>query len=293
MKPYFNFNRKEKLGVVVLGTLMLMLTVGLNIGYSTYVPNPFEIDKSAIEFLSTGNESQFITQNQEANQEPVQKEEKEYRITDFDPNKLNLKGWESLGFSKKQAQSIVNYKNNYGPFKKKEDIQRLYVVSDEKYAELKPFIKIESQPGIEEPVVYSDLENKAEIQFQTVELNAATKEDLIKLPGIGDYYASRILNYRDKIGGFLEMSQVEEMSISDDAKAILKEQGEINPDLIKTININTAPKDEIRKIPFSNWLTTAAILKAREKKSLTNLDFLTPTEISDSDKQKFAAYIHF
>jgi hypothetical protein len=37
----------------------------------------------------------------------------------FDPNSLNLEGWKALGFSEKQATTIVNYRdrNLHGSFK--------------------------------------------------------------------------------------------------------------------------------------------------------------------------------
>ena len=58
----------------------------------------------------------------------------------------------------------------------------------------------------------------------TISINSATKEDLMALKGIGETFADRILNYRNKLGGFVEVAQIEKLYISDDAKAILKEK---------------------------------------------------------------------
>lgn len=41
-----------------------------------------------------------------------------------------------------------------------------------------------------------------------VDLNAADKEGLKKLPGVGDVLAERIIKHREKIGGFKEVSQL-------------------------------------------------------------------------------------
>ena len=58
-----------------------------------------------------------------------------------------MEGWKNLGFSEKQAQVILNYKerNLRGSFKNLEDIQKCFVISADKFLELKPWIKIKEQ----------------------------------------------------------------------------------------------------------------------------------------------------
>ncbi len=269
--------------MVALSTLILLLTVVLNVGYSTYVPDPFDVDESKLEYLVLNDESpedHFENQNNNV------------VITDFDPNKIGIEDWINLGFSEKQAASIVKYRESYGPFKKKEDIKKLYVVSDEKFAELEGHIIIEStdkhqkNKTIEAPV-------EELTPMVLVELNQATKEELVSLQGIGDYYADRIINYRSKLGGFVDFEQIQEMSIRDEAKSAIVELTSIDVAKVQKTNINTATKDELKKVPYSNWLAVATILKFRDKQSITDLDFLTPEEMSPQDKAKFQFYIEF
>ena len=44
-----------------------------------------------------------------------------------------------------------------------------------------------------------------------VELNTADTATLKKIPGIGSYYARRIVDYRNRLGGFVSVAQLKEM----------------------------------------------------------------------------------
>lgn len=292
MKPYFNFNRKEKIGVVALSALILLLTVLLNVGYTTYVPDPFDVDESKLEFLVLDDGDSNPSQNQDPDSH-FDKEAFKPVITDFDPNEIGLDKWISFGFSEKQAASIIKYRNSYGPFKRKEDIKKLYVVSDEKYAELEPHIIIIQQQVEQKSSAIESVDPSPSITPKIIELNTATKEELIGLNGIGEYFADRILNYRSKIGGFVDVEQIQEMSIRDEAKSTIIELTTINAALVKKTNINTATKDELRKVPYSNWLAVATILKYRDTQMIVDLDFLAESELSANDKAKFQFYIEF
>ncbi len=291
MKSYFNFNRKEKIGVVTLSALILFLTVVLNVGSSTYVPDPFEVDYTKLDFLTLKeSDSTQLNANYSSNNAGNPTTYSSQSIEDFDPNTIGIEDWVKMGFSQKQAQSIVDYRQRFGPFKRKEDLKKLYVISPEKYAQIEPHIIILT---IETNTIQTQPTTTRTTNSLEVELNNASIEELIRLRGIGEGYAKRIVNYRSKIGGFIDFSQVEKISISDEAKESLRQFGTINPLLVTKTNINTATKEQIKAIPFSNWLVVAAIIKQRETSPITNLNFLTETEISSADKLKFEYYVNF
>lgn len=286
---YFNFNRKEKVGVITLSVLIVVLTIVLNVGYSTYIPNPLDVDESKLNFVQLNEDGNASAAYYSTNQSDVVSTLHTPELHDFDPNIIAIHDWVNMGFSQKQAESIVNYRERFGPFKRKEDLKRVYVVSEKKYAEIEPYIKISNQENNDHNIP----DKPIVVQNKVIELNTATLEELMSLRGIGEGYGNRIINYRNKIGGFVEFNQIETLSISDDAKLALKEYAIINPDAVQKTNINRASKDELKAIPFSNWSVVSAILKQRDLGVISNLDFLSEKEISTENKIKFELYLSF
>ena len=169
----------------------------------------------------------------------------------FDPNDISLDSLQLLGFSRKQAQTILNYRNKGGKFRQKKDFAKMYVVDSAMYTSLAPYILLPDRYPVKsagegnlvpkraisgtKPVKDGDLVPKRaisgtkladdenlvpnssdsgtkpveeEVFGQKVErnrymcnLNTADSAALVRLYGIGGYYARKILQYRERLGG--------------------------------------------------------------------------------------------
>ena len=108
---------------------------------------------------------------------------------EFDPNVVTLEELTRLGFSERQGQVILNYRDKGGRFRSEQDFAKMYVVDSATFARLEPYIRIPK-----------------------LDLNAADSEALLGLRGIGPYYASKILDYRRRLGGsFTSLDQLLEI----------------------------------------------------------------------------------
>jgi competence protein ComEA len=290
MKGYFNFNKKEKFGVVILSSIIVVLILVLNVGFAVRVPEPHDVDPNQLEYLvlNTDRSNPFnnYSEDDTQNQSTLRK---------FNPNTIQVNEWINLGFSEKQANAILTYRNNYGPFKKKEDLKKIYVINEKKYNELAPFMVFDGVPSDEKTSNQEFITPKSGslTTKSNIKINSATKEDLMALNGIGETFTERILNYRDKLGGFVESAQIEKLYISDDAKSILKEKAIFDVENIRKTNINLASKETLKLIPYSNWAVVAEILRYRDQNKISNLDFLTDKFISPENKEKFIHYVQF
>ena len=97
----------------------------------------------------------------------------------FNPNTVSVEDLQRLGFSEKQAQAIDNYRAAGGQFRRKADFAKSFVVADSVYRRLERYIDI-----------------------PRLDLNRADSSALDALPGIGPWFAQKILEYRDELGGY-------------------------------------------------------------------------------------------
>ena len=146
-----------------------------------------------------------------------------------------------LGFSEKQAQSIDNYRSKGGRFRRKSDFAKSYVVADSVYRRLEAYIDI-----------------------PMTDINKADSAAFDALPGIGPYYAAKMVEYRSRLGGYSHPGQLMEIRNFD------RERYEALSDLItcsspKPYPLWDLPADSLRLHPYiRGWNEARAIVLLRE-----------------------------
>jgi competence ComEA-like helix-hairpin-helix protein len=129
-----------------------------------------------------------------------------------------------------------------------------------------------------------------------VELNTADTTMLKKVPGIGSAYASRIVKFRDLLGGFYSVNQLAEVYGMDEERFnALKPWFTVDASKFKKLNLNELTSEELNKHPYIDYKQAKAILQLRKQKGkLTgweNLQLLD--EFTDIDKIKLLPYLSF
>lgn len=161
----------------------------------------------------------------------------------FDPNTLDTEGWKALGFSERQANTIVSYRdrNLRGNFKTLDDIQKCFVISPEKFLELKPYIKLNPE-----------LNKKQETDFSKIDLNVITFKQLLEF-GLDQKSAAIIIGFRKKLGGFVNKQQI--LNTYDVDKDIVEKLTSICQ--LHTVDV---PKYSLRDAP-EEWLKSHPYFK--------------------------------
>ncbi|WP_228424133.1 helix-hairpin-helix domain-containing protein [Chryseobacterium geocarposphaerae] len=168
----------------------------------------------------------------------------------FDPNTLDLEGWKSFGFSDKQSQTIINYRdrNLKGSFKSLEDLQKCFVISAEKFEEMKPFIRLSSAPNNE-----NKIKQQEKTDFSKVDLNAITFKQLIEF-GFDEKAAGSMIGFRKKLGGFVNKEQIlTTYNIDPELTQKLLATAQLNTSNVQKYTLTEAPEEWLRNHPYFKY----------------------------------------
>ena len=103
-------------------------------------------------------------------------------------------------------------------------------------------------------------------EYTIVDINKADTSAFISLPGIGNKLALRIVNFREKLGGFYSIDQIgETYGLPDSSFQKIKPFLKLETSLLKKFNINSATKDEMKLHPYIKWNLANAIVEYRNQ----------------------------
>jgi DNA uptake protein ComE-like DNA-binding protein len=188
----------------------------------------------------------------------------------FDPNSIGEKEWKRLGFSIKQIRVIRNYLSKGGKFYKKEDLKRIYSIPEDQYASVEPYIRITStytsNKSVKDEKLSKSASSNDRIPVPLIELNSADSLSLLTVRGIGPAFASRIIRFRDRLGGFYTKEQLKEVYGIDSLKySQIQDKFSVNSGLIKKIYLNVAGFDQFKKHPYLTYKQMNAIIQYRQQ----------------------------
>ena len=266
----FSFTNGERNGIIIL-IVIVVLFAGSRYYIKNYVkPNNDNFDIS--EFSEDINSFETAVYNEQkavrkskSKQKQTNLQGEKLRFYTFNPNTASIRDWQNFGFSKKQAKTIIKFIKSGKGIETPEDLKKIYIISDEKYLQLKPYIKI---PPKEEKQ-NKPPKNKKTPEHKTVvkiELNTSTVAELVKVKGIGKKTAQRIIKYRDLLGGYVSVEQLNEVyGITEENFNRMKKGLKINRLKIKKISVNFSEKQDLSKHPYISFKQAQAIIDYRTK----------------------------
>lgn len=272
LDKHFSMNRKELQGLSVLTIVVILLWFLPDI-YRMIKP----VESDAVFVLRKQEIERFLAKqsNDPDSIYPAEYTESEY--FSFNPNKLTREDARRLGLSDYQINMIHNYVEKGGRFYIKEDFAKIYALSEQDFERLSPYIELE-----ENPLRVSN--NKLAVTKQAsqllIELNATDSLELQKLRGIGPVFASRIIRFRDLIGGFHSSSQLLEVYGMDEERyGSLEENIYADSTRVRKININTATYQELSRHPYISASRANAIVQYR----IQHGDYIQSSDLLDID----------
>ena len=303
LKDYFSFSKRDRTGAIVL--IILIVFVFL---LPEFYPAPkVSVDQNAIaEFQKQAARLKAIDTDSTEAVDMISSSSydknaivhKKVQPFYFDPNTISADGWRKLGVNDRTIGTIRKYLSKGGSFKKPQDLGKIYGLRKQEYEQLVPFVRIVARdeenrrPGSSEKL--PNINREMTHVPMALELNEADTTVLIALPGIGSKLASRILNFRNKLGGFYSVEQVAEVfGLPDSTFQKIKPFLRCDSSQIHKLNINTGDEEQLKNHPYIRWNLARAIVNYRRQHGAYNsLDKLMLIDIiSPEIFQKIAPYL--
>ena len=298
MKNYFYFSRGQKIGVTVL-----LCFIALLLAANWLLPNIFD-NKNRIEdsrFMQEVAAFKTSLKDRKFAAKYIKNDNfSKKKLFKFDPNTLDSAGFVSLGIRPNIANNILKYRSKGGKFKTSQDFSKVYGISESQFNELLPYIAIEVREvkKIEEvrEVKKEVREVREEKPVVMVELNAADTTELKKIRGIGSVFARRIVEYREKLGGFADKNQLKEIyGIKPEVYDKIEKHINVNTQNINQIPVNKASVESLTKHLYLRFYAAKAIYDQRRKlgKLSSADDLRNLKDLPEETLEKILPYLSF
>lgn len=283
LKDYFSFTKKERQGIILTGTLILILIL-----FSFFLP--YFINEEAVDFTQFEKEiarlridsstKKWYAKNSDDvyfnDHTPVKFEKfRKPSVFFFDPNTATIEDWTKLGIRQRTVETIKKYIAKGGKFYQPADLKKIWGLSKDDADRLIPYVTIKN-PAKEQPAYEKKIYPKRSYSYtphaiNKVDINAADSTAYIALPGIGSKLSKRILSFRDKLGGFYSIDQVgETFLLPDSTFQKIKPYLTMSNSSVKKININTSSIDEMKIHPYIRYYLANAIFQYRQQHGAFN-----------------------
>ena len=274
LRRWFAFSKGERVAIVTILALILVLILAC-----LFRPSRKSLSDASLHDL----DSLLALRQAAIELQQQQQAEKPQEVTElhpfpFNPNTITEEEWLQIGLTDRQVRSIMNYKAKGGRFYSKSDVEKLYAISEEEYAQLEPFIVLPevargntSKPTAkkQERQAFDDKPKPEKKAIPVVDLNTVDSTTLVELPRMGGYMASRIIAFREKLGGFVEVAQLLDVKGLDSTRfAAMRPYLLIGDTETRKIDVNREDFKTLVGHPYLSYEQVKRIFRQRETRGM-------------------------
>ncbi len=295
LKEYFSLSNNEQRGIIGLLLIILFVFGGSRAYFMWQLPREIPQDNTALiallENKSTEDELKW-QDNPEVEEATV--------FFNFDPNSASKEDLLALGLKESVAATLLNFRSQGGKFYKKEDLKKVYGISEAFYEKVEDYILI-PQETFKHDNANSKTEKAAKFQEQIpvpiekiyLNLNAVDSASLTSIKGVGPAYASRIIKYKKLLGGFRMNEQLLEVyGITPEVYEGIKNQVFVAGPVTQ-IPVNTATWYELKNHPYiSSEMANILLNYKKAHGSIENFHFLLESKlVTEEEFNKIIPYL--
>tara|TARA_Y100000385_G_scaffold287996_1_gene353543 strand:- start:4173 stop:5048 length:876 start_codon:yes stop_codon:yes gene_type:complete len=241
IKSHFVFNRSQRNGIL----LLIFFTSG-------YLVLNYYVDFSKESLLDINSKEVIAIQKELDSLRTIEIESKKPKVFPFNPNFLSdFKGY-VLGMSTEEIDRLLAFRKENKWINSVKDFKKVTKVSDSLLNKISPYFKFPDWiSNSKSKKNYLKKGFKEKTFQQKVDLNITTQEQLEKVNGIGKVKSKKIIDYRNKLGGFSDDIQIYQLYGLDYQliNKVLNEFTVKTPKEIIKMNFNSISASDIATIP--------------------------------------------
>lgn len=251
-KSYFQYSKSQRSGIF----LLVLLCVICQFAFFYLGPT--------IENSKNSEKQKWISLQSKVDSIKVEKLNYVPKIYPFNPNFITDYKGSKLGMSVVEIDRLLNFRKTNQYVNSASEFQKITQVSDSLLSAISPYFKFPDWVNNRKANNFKPFEKKTE-KIVLKDINLATKEDLIKVYGIGPALSDRILKQKGILGGFVSMKQMEDVwGLSPEVIENLNKYFVVTTlPKIKKIDINNASINELLLFPYFKYALAKAIVTYR------------------------------
>ena len=256
MKSHFTFSKQQRNGIFLLVLIIIILQC-------VY----FFVDFTSRD-IHVNKEELTIYQKEIDSLSLVKLEESKSKIFPFNPNYITDYKGSVLGMSNEEIDRLLAYRKQNKWINSSEQFQEVTKIPDSLLSKISPYFKFPDWVTNPKPTTSNySYNDKPKAFAEKQDLNTATKQELQKVNGVGEYYSERIIKFRNTFkGGFIADIQLQDIyGLTPEIIEKITQQFTVKtPRSIKKINLNTATIDELVTVQHIDYDLAHQIIEQRQ-----------------------------
>ncbi|MFV8359364.1 ComEA family DNA-binding protein [Flavobacterium sp. LS1P3] len=289
VRTFFNYTREQRTGIFALFVIIILLQM-------IY----FFADVS-FETKEYPDKQKWLSIQSKVDSMKVDKNRKLPKMYLFNPNFItDYKGYK-LGMSVKEIDRLLAFRKQNKYVNSPKEFQNVTKISDSLLNVMAPYFKfpdwVNNKKEFKEFKKYPNQAFAKKEKIVLIDINQASKEDLIKIYGIGEAISLRILKQKESLGGFVSMEQMKDVwGLSPEVIENLNTHFKVSvlPNF-KKIDINNASLKELSQFYYFRYALAKEIVTYRSMRgNINNIEDLTKIKGFPVDKAKIIGlYLDF
>ena len=290
LNKYFHFTKQQRVGIFMLFVIMISLQLF------------YLFSDSNISETKSAEKEEWLALQSEIDQEKLINTNAKPVIYLFNPNFISdYKGYK-LGMSVEEIDRLLAFRKENKYVNSAEEFQKVTGISDSLLNKISPLFKF---PDWKQNKSNSTTEKKQfsiksfpkKEKLAILDINQATKEDLMKIYGIGEGLSTRILKQKEIFGSFVSMEQMKDVwGLSPEVINELNSHFKVViPSDLKKINVNEASLKELAQFSYFKYgLARQIVIYRSMNGNFNNIEDLAKIKDFPVEKAKIISlYLEF